>query len=231
MCRLDSDKLTGAGNSVALKEFAGLTAEGVFLNNKHTYSYGTHIAHVAVDAQLGRIELVDYLVVQDVGRAVNPLMVRGQVLGSLVQGLGGAVLEELKYDENGQLLTGSLVGLSAPHCERLPEAALRRAENYPSPNNPLGVKGAGDGGIYAGGSIANAVANALQSLGVQPRAASAFVLVYLGAGAGRIAGTRHDRTSRAGQACAQGSRRLLNEEERWQAVGGALIHVPAASKT
>jgi carbon-monoxide dehydrogenase large subunit len=166
---LDVDKLTSAGNSVALKEFAGLTTEGVFLNNKHTYSYGTHIAHVAVDARLGRIELVDYLVVQDVGRAVNPLMVRGQVLGSLVQGLGGAVLEELKYDESGQLLTGSLADYLLPTASDFPKLRCVLLENYPSPNNPLGVKGAGEGGIYAGGCIANAVANALQSFGVQPR--------------------------------------------------------------
>jgi carbon-monoxide dehydrogenase large subunit len=167
--KLDVDKVTGGGKSIALKEFAGVTAEGAFLNSKHTYSYGAHIAHVAVDAQLGDIEVVEYLVVQDVGRAVNPLMVRGQVLGSLVQGLGGTVLEELKYDENGQLLTGSLVDYLLPTASNFPKLRCIVLENYPSPLNPLGVKGAGDGGIYAGGPIANAVANALQSFGVQPR--------------------------------------------------------------
>jgi carbon-monoxide dehydrogenase large subunit len=167
--KLDGDKLSGPGHWVALTEFAGLTAEGVFLNSKHTYSYGAHIAHVAVDAQLGDIEVIEYLVVQDVGRAVNPLMVRGQVLGSLVQGLGGAVLEELKYDENGQLLTGSLVDYLLPTADSFPKLRCIVLENHPSPLNPLGVKGAGEGGIYAGGCIANAVANALQSFGVQPR--------------------------------------------------------------
>jgi aerobic carbon-monoxide dehydrogenase large subunit len=166
---LDIDKVTGGGKSLALQEFAGLTAEGAFLNSKHTYSYGAHIAHVAVDAQLGDIEVIEYLVVQDVGRAINPLMIRGQVLGSLVQGLGGTVMEELRYDENGQLLTGSLVDYLLPTASNFPKLRCIVLENYPSPLNPLGVKGAGDGGIYAGGPIANAVANALQSFGVQPR--------------------------------------------------------------
>jgi carbon-monoxide dehydrogenase large subunit len=167
--RLDVDKLVSAGKTVALSEFAGITAEGVFLNKRFTYSYGTHIAHVAVDVRVGRIELVDYVVVQDVGRIINPLMVRGQVLGSLVQGLGGALMEELKYDDNGQLLTGSLADYLLPTASDFPKLRCVVLENHPSPINPLGAKGAGEGGIYAGGCIANAVANALQSLDVQPR--------------------------------------------------------------
>jgi len=167
---LDVDKVNGGGRSMALKEFAGLTAEGAFLNKKHTYSYGAHVAHITVDAKLGRIEIVDYVVVQDVGRAVNPLTVRGQVLGSLVQGLGGAVLEDLKYDENGQFLTGSLADYLLPTATDFPNLRCVVLDDYPSPINPLGAKGAGEGGIIAaGGCMANAVANALQSFGVQPR--------------------------------------------------------------
>jgi carbon-monoxide dehydrogenase large subunit len=168
--RLDEDKLTGGGRSVALKEFAGLSQEGVFLNKKHTYSYGAHVAHVAVDPKLGGIEIVDYVVVQDVGRAINPLTVKGQMIGSLVQGLGGAVLEDLKYDENGQILTGSLADYLLPTASDFPNLRGVVLDNYPSPINPLGAKGAGEGGIIAaGGCMANAVANALSSLGVQPR--------------------------------------------------------------
>jgi carbon-monoxide dehydrogenase large subunit len=167
---LDVDKVNGGGRSMALKEFAGLTAEGAFLNKKHTYSYGAHVAHITVDAKLGRIEIVDYVVVQDVGRAVNPLTLRGQVLGSLVQGLGGAVLEDLKYDENGQFLTGSLADYLLPTATDFPNLRCVVLDDYPSPINPLGAKGAGEGGIIAaGGCMANAVANALQSLGVEPR--------------------------------------------------------------
>jgi carbon-monoxide dehydrogenase large subunit len=79
------------------------------------------------------------------------------------------VLEELKYDENGQLLTGSLMDYLLPTAGNFPKLRCILLENYPSPNNPLGTKGVGDGGMYAGGSIANAVANALQCFGVQPR--------------------------------------------------------------
>ncbi len=120
---LDVDKLIGGGKSIAVSAFAGLTAEGMFLNKKHTYSYGAHAVHITVDAKLGRIEILDYVVVQDVGRAVNPLTLRGQVIGSLVQGLGGAVLEDLKYDENGQFLTGSLADYLLPTATDFPICA------------------------------------------------------------------------------------------------------------
>jgi carbon-monoxide dehydrogenase large subunit len=167
---LDVDKVIGGGRSLPLSTFAGLTAEGVFHNHKHTYSYGAHIAHITVDPRLGRIEILDYVVVQDVGRAVNPLTLRGQVIGSLVQGLGGAVLEDLKYDENGQFLTGSLADYLLPTCTDFPNLRCVVTDDYPSPINPLGAKGAGEGGIIAaGGCMANAVANALQSFGANPR--------------------------------------------------------------
>ncbi len=109
--------------------------------------------------------------VQDVGRAVNPLTLRGQVIGSLVQGLGGAVLEHLQYDEQGQFLTGSLADYLLPTASDFPNLRCVVLDDHPSPINPLGVKGAGEGGIIAaGGCMANAVANALQSLGAEPRA-------------------------------------------------------------
>ena len=168
---LDVDKVTGGGFALPLGEFAGLTAEGAFLNHKHTYSYGTHAAHITVDARLGHIEIVDYVVVQDVGRAINPLTVWGQVIGSLVQGLGGAVLEDLKYDDQAQFLTGTLADYLLPLASDFPNLRCIVTDDHPSPINPLGAKGAGEGGIVAaGGAMANAVANALQSFGVQPRA-------------------------------------------------------------
>jgi carbon-monoxide dehydrogenase large subunit len=168
--RLDEDKVVGPSGSFALKELAGLTREGAFLNKKHTYSYGAHVAHITVDPRLGQIEIVDYVVVQDVGRAINPLTVKGQMIGSLVQGLGGAVLEDLKYDAAGQFLTGSLADYLLPLATDFPNLRGVVLDDYPSPINPLGAKGAGEGGIIAaGGCMANAVANALSSLGVQPR--------------------------------------------------------------
>ena len=175
-----------AASRCALKEFAGLTAEGAFLNKKHTYSYGAHAAHVTVDPKLGRIEIVDYVVVQDVGRAINPLTLRGQVIGSLVQGLGGAVLEDLQYDEQGQFLTGSLADYLLPTATDFPNLRCVVLDDYPSPINPLGAKGAGEGGIIAaGGSMANAVANALQLVRRRAARTAADAGAHLGAGAGR----------------------------------------------
>jgi carbon-monoxide dehydrogenase large subunit len=117
-------------------ELAGLTAEGTFHNHHHTYSYGTHAAHVAVDPKLGQIEIIDYVVVQDVGRAVNPLTLRGQVIGAVVQGLGGACLEHLQYDNDGQFLTGSLADYLLPTATDFPNLRCVITEDYPSPNNP-----------------------------------------------------------------------------------------------
>ena len=168
---LTVDSVVGPqGRSFPLGEFAGLDAEGAFLNKKHTYSYGAHIAHITVDARIGQVRILDYVVVQDVGRAINPLTLKGQIIGSLVQGLGGAMLEHLQYDEQGQLLTGSLADYLLPTASDFPNLRAFVQDEHPSPINPLGAKGAGEGGIVAaGGVMANAVANALQSFGVQPR--------------------------------------------------------------
>jgi carbon-monoxide dehydrogenase large subunit len=158
------------GKSVALTELSSISAEGAFLNKKHTYTYGAHAAHVAVDPKLGHVELLDYVLIADCGRIINPLTVHGQAVGSLVQGLGGAMMEHLAYDQEGQLLTGSLADYLIPTASDFPNLRAIVLENHPSPINPLGAKGAGEGGIIAaGGVMANAVANALSALGVQPR--------------------------------------------------------------
>ncbi len=169
--RIDEDKVSGpGGKSFPLQELAGLSVEGAFLNHRHTYSYGTHAAHITVDPKLGGIKIVDYVVVQDVGRAINPLTLRGQVIGSLVQGLGGACLEHLQYDDQAQFLTGSLADYLLPTASDFPNLRCIVLDDHPSPINPLGAKGAGEGGIIAaGGAIGNAVANALSSFGVEPR--------------------------------------------------------------
>jgi carbon-monoxide dehydrogenase large subunit len=166
---LDIDRLLARGETVMLTDLAGLTIEGLFLNKRQTYSFGTHAAHVAVDPATGKVDILDYIVVEDVGRVMNPLTMNGQLIGSLVQGLGGALLEELKYDDTGQLLTASLADYLLPTANDFPRLRSVVLENFPSPINPLGVKGAGEGGtIGAGGCIANAVASALESLGVSP---------------------------------------------------------------
>ena len=170
---VDGRKAVGPdGSSVALNELSSesISAEGAFLNKKHTYTYGAHAAHVTVDPKLGHVELLDYVVVADCGRIINPLTVHGQTVGSVVQGLGGAMMEHLVYDQEGQLLTGSLADYLIPTASDFPNIRAVMLEQHPSPINPLGAKGAGEGGIIAaGGVMANAVANALSSLQVQPR--------------------------------------------------------------
>jgi aerobic carbon-monoxide dehydrogenase large subunit len=169
--KVSEDRIIGPdGISATFRDFAGLTAEGVFLNKKHTYTYGTHAAHVTVDARIGQVEIVDYMAMVDCGRIINPMTVRGQVIGSLVQGLGGALLEDLRYDEEGQFLTGSLADYLLPTASDFPNLRTIVTDMFPSPINPLGAKGAGEGGIIsAGGIVANAVANALSAFNVEPR--------------------------------------------------------------
>ena len=141
-----------------------------FANSKQTYTYGTAVAHVAVDEQTGRVDLIDYRVVDDVGRIINPLTLHGQVVGAAVQGLGGVFTEELVYDEHGQLLTGSMADYLTPVATDYPQVAAESLEDHPSPNNPLGAKGAGEGGtIPVGAAVANALAAALRARAVQPR--------------------------------------------------------------
>jgi carbon-monoxide dehydrogenase large subunit len=160
------------GKSVSWAELAPepLSVEGAFSNHKHTWAYGAHAAHVAVDPKTGAAALIDYVVVENCGRMINPLTLKGQLVGAVVQGLGGAFMEHLAYDENGQLLTGSLADYLIPTASDFPKIRGYVMESHPSPINPLGAKGAGEGGIISvGGVIANAVADALSSLGVEPR--------------------------------------------------------------
>ena len=158
------------GRSLALSDAAdaALSAGGTFANSKSTYTYGTAIAHVAVDPKTGRVEVIDYVVVDDVGRIINPLTLHGQVIGAAVQGLGSVFSEEILYDRNGQLLVGSLADYLVPVATDYPHLHAISLELYPSPNNPLGAKGAG-GIIPVGGALANAVAAALRRFGVEPR--------------------------------------------------------------
>jgi carbon-monoxide dehydrogenase large subunit len=160
------------GKSVSWAELAPepLSVEGAFSNHKHTWAYGAHAAHVAVDPKTGSVALIDYVAVENCGRMINPLTLKGQLVGAVVQGLGGAFMEHLAYDENGQLLTGSLADYLIPTASDFPKIRGFVMESHPSPINPLGAKGAGEGGIISvGGVIANAVADALSSLGVEPR--------------------------------------------------------------
>ena len=120
----------------------------------------------------GHVEVIDYVVVDDVGRVINPETLHGQVLGAAVQGMGSVFSEEIGYDEDGQLLVGSLADYMVPLATDYPQMRAISLELHPSPNNPLGAKGAGEGGLIpVGGAVANAVASALSI--VRRRAARA----------------------------------------------------------
>jgi carbon-monoxide dehydrogenase large subunit len=159
------------GTSLAPRELAQaapLVAEGTFESHHHTYAYGAAAAHVAVDPRTGHVELIDYVMVEDVGRIINPLTMHGQAIGGIVQGLGGTFLEHLAYDDEGQFLSGSLADYLMPAASDYPNIRAIVTGEHPSPNNPLGAKGGGDGGVVpVGGAVGNAVAAALAPLGAR----------------------------------------------------------------
>ena len=147
---LDIDKVTGGGRSMPLKEFAGLTAEGAFLNKKHTYSYGAHVAHITVDPRIGRIEIVDYVVVQDVGRAVNPLTLarpgdRLAGAGSRRRGAGGSEVRRERPVPHRLARR-----LSAADRHRLPQSALLRARRLSVADQSARRQGRGRGRHHRG---------------------------------------------------------------------------------
>jgi carbon-monoxide dehydrogenase large subunit len=161
------------GGSVGLASLgtSGIAYEATFSNHKHTYTYGSHAVHLTVDPGTGRIEILDYVGFEDAGRIINPLTLHGQAVGSIVQGLGGTLLEQFVYDADGQMLSGSLADYLVPLATDFPNIRTVSLELRPSPNHPLGAKGAGEGGtIPVGGLIANAVAAALADLNVEPMA-------------------------------------------------------------
>ncbi|HEY8414472.1 MAG TPA: xanthine dehydrogenase family protein molybdopterin-binding subunit [Thermaerobacter sp.] len=140
-----------------------LVADYVFEVQHMTYPFGVHAAVVAVDVETGLVEVLRYAVAYDAGRVINPMIVEGQLVGGLGQGIGGALLEELVYDGQGQMLSGTFMDYLLPTTMEVPaDIRLHVSEETPSPLNPLGVKGAGEGGCTgAGAAVANAVADAL----------------------------------------------------------------------
>jgi carbon-monoxide dehydrogenase large subunit len=132
-----------------------------------TWSYAVHVAVVEVDAETGRVRLDDYAVAHDCGTVVNPMLVEGQIHGGAVQGLGGILCEAIAYDANGQLLSGSFMDYAMPIAAEMPEIKIVHLHS-PSPLNPLGVKGVGEGGAVAPpAAVANAVCDALSGLGLE----------------------------------------------------------------
>lgn len=156
------------GTSIALAELAshfapdsptlgerdpGLTAEGWFRADHMTYPYGVQIGIVRVDGDTGEIRVERFLLAYDIGRAINPSMVEGQLVGGFVQGLGGALYEEFLYDERGEPLSVTLADYLLPSLLETPPVEVLVTEDAPSPLNPLGIKSVGEGGINGVGAV------------------------------------------------------------------------------
>src|SRR5229473_2013508 len=135
-----------------------LAAEGTFRSDHMTYPYGVHIAVVRVDGDTGGVKVERYFVAYDIGKAVNPMLIEGQLAGGAVQGLGGALFEEFVYDERGEPLAVTFADYLIPTAREVPPIEVMITEDAPSPLNFLGLKGAGEGGANAvGAAIAAAV--------------------------------------------------------------------------
>ncbi len=140
----------------------GLAAEGWFYTDHMNYPYGVHIAVACVDRGTGNTTIERYLVAYDIGRAVNPMLVEGQIAGGFAQGLGGALLEEFLYDDRGEPLSVTFADYLMPTAREVPALDVVITEDAPSPLNPLGLKGAGEGGANAvGAAIAAAIDDAI----------------------------------------------------------------------
>jgi CO/xanthine dehydrogenase Mo-binding subunit len=143
-------------------ESGRLIEEARFESEDMTFPYGVHVAAVEVDVRTGHVDIYRYGVAYDIGRAINPLLVEGQIVGGVAQGVGGALLEELSYDDDGQLVSASFMDYLLPTASEAPHVDVLITEDAPTPRNPLGAKGAGEGGAAAAGAVvANAVADAL----------------------------------------------------------------------
>ncbi len=169
--------VAGTERSVSLAELArssahdggaGLEATEVFQPSGLIYPFGAHVAVVQIDRETGAVRVIRYAAVDDCGRAINPLIVEGQVQGGVAQGMAEALYEEMVFDRSGQPLTATLTDYGIPSSVEIPAIETARTET-PSPLNPLGVKGVGEAGtIGAPIAIASAVRDALRPLGVPP---------------------------------------------------------------
>ena len=160
----------GALAAFARSRGESLEAAGRFDNRgKVAWSSGAHAAHVAVDVETGEVAVLDYRVVEELGRVLNPMLAEGQAVGAAVQGIGGALFDRIRHDGDGQLLTANLADYLVPASVEIPRIETVALETHPATSNPLGVKGAGEGGVIAvGAAIANAIALALGTSGAGP---------------------------------------------------------------
>jgi carbon-monoxide dehydrogenase large subunit len=162
-------RVVGSDRAMTFAELAGLpkatpdllTAADAFVPPEATYPNGTHLAEVEVDPATGAVDIVNYVVVDDFGVTLNPLMLAGQVHGGAVQGLGQALMERAVYNDDGQLVTASLMDYAVPRAADAPAFAFE-TRNVKCATNPLGVKGAGEAGaIGSCPALMNAIVDAL----------------------------------------------------------------------
>ncbi|MFZ0015329.1 MAG: xanthine dehydrogenase family protein molybdopterin-binding subunit [Acidimicrobiia bacterium] len=180
----DEGTISVAGSPDAVKTFAELAFASIVADNlpegmepgleeitfydpsNFTFPASAHVAKIEIDRKTGEVDLQSYAAVDDVGNVINPMIVEGQIMGGIIQGVGQALWEHGIYDEDGQLLSGSMLSYAMPRADRFPSIAVDRIET-PSPHNPLGVKGAGEmGTIAATASVSSAVLDALAPLGI-----------------------------------------------------------------
>jgi carbon-monoxide dehydrogenase large subunit len=145
----------------------GLETTHYYLAPRPSFASGVHVAIVEIDRETFEVRVLDYAIVSDAGPLLNPLIVEGQIVGGVAQGIGGALFEELTYDEHGNFLSQSLMDYCMPSAAQIPSLKIAHLHT-PSPLNPLGVKGLGEGGAMAPpAAIANAVEDALRAFGVR----------------------------------------------------------------
>jgi carbon-monoxide dehydrogenase large subunit/6-hydroxypseudooxynicotine dehydrogenase subunit gamma len=158
----DIAKRLGPGSELLGGRAPGLSAEGWFDTEHTVFPYGAHFAVVRVDRETSQAIVERFMIAYDIGRAVNPTLVEGQLVGACVQGLGGALLEEFVYAENGEPLAVTFADYLMPTAKETPPIDILIAEDAPSPRNPLGLKGGGEGGINAVGAVvASAIDDAI----------------------------------------------------------------------
>jgi aerobic carbon-monoxide dehydrogenase large subunit len=149
----------------------GLSAEGWFNTEHQVYPYGTHLAVVRVDRETGGVTVERYIIGYDIGRAINPMLVNGQIVGGFTQGLGGALFEEFIYSERGDPLAATFADYVMPTARETPRVDVILTEEAPTPLNPLGIKGAGESGITGVGAV---IASAVEAAIGMPGAITAL---------------------------------------------------------
>ena len=153
-------------NSIPKDMEPGINEQATYTADMMNYPNGCHICELEIDPDTGIIEILKYSVVDDVGTVMNPLLLKGQIMGGIVQGVGQALMEDVAYDENGQLITGSFMDYGMPRADNMSYMDIK-SNPVPTKTNPLGVKGAGEAGNVGGlPAVMNAIIDALSPLGI-----------------------------------------------------------------